>query len=121
MENGRETCNRTFVSEAACTTAKKRATLFRNHRAEKVDVNIQFSNAFINSIKRARLSVTIFRTKDDWDQNSENEILEKYDLRPTFDKEMKVYWTDSMLSFATGTALLDFAFEKFVGALEAKD
>jgi len=84
-------------------------------------LNIQFSNAFINSIERARLSVTIFRTKDDWDQNSENEILEKYDLRPTFDKEMKVYWTDSMLSFATGTALLDFAFEKFVGAFEAKD
>jgi hypothetical protein len=63
--------------------------------------------------------VIIFRAKDDWDAQSATEILEKYELRPAFDKQMKIIWTDSTLTFATGTALLDFAFEKFVAALEA--
>jgi TIR domain len=85
----------------------------------RLTLNLHFSNVFVNSIERARLKLIIFRAKDDWDDKSENEILENYDLRPTFDKEMKILWTDSTMTFATGTALIDFAFEKFVAALEA--
>ena len=61
----------------------------------------------------------IFRARDDWDDKSEIQILEQYELHPGFDKEMKVLWTDSTLTFATGAALLDFAFDKFVAALSA--
>ena len=34
------------------------------------------------------------------------QIMEKYDRRSAFDKEMKVFWSDSELTFATGRALL---------------
>ena len=63
--------------------------------------------------------MVIFRAKDDWDEESENEILEQYEFRPAFDKQMKVFWADSELTFATPTALLDFAFDRFVTLLGA--
>jgi hypothetical protein len=85
----------------------------------RLTLHVHFSNVFINSIERARLKVTIFRAKDDWDEESENEIFETYDFRPKFDKEMRVYWTDSNLTFTTTTTLVDFAFDKFATALEA--
>ncbi len=45
--------------------------------------------------------------------------MEQFELHPRFDKEMKVFWKDSDLTFANGTAILDFAFDKFVAALSA--
>jgi hypothetical protein len=89
------------------------------HGPNRLSLHLQFSNTFVNSIEYARLKMIIFRAKDDWDEQSDTKILEKYELRPVFDKQMKILWTDSTLTFATGTALLDFAFEKFVAALEA--
>jgi hypothetical protein len=86
---------------------------------KRLTLHINFSNVVVNSVDRARLKVTIFRAKDDWDEKSENQILEKYDFRPAFDKEMKVFWKDSDLTFGNGTAILDFAFDKFVAALSA--
>ena len=83
----------------------------------RLTLHLSFNNVFVNSVERASLKVTIFRAKDDWDEKSENTILERYDFRPAFDKEMKVFWTSSDLSFADGGALLDFAFDKFVSAL----
>ena len=85
----------------------------------RLTLHLNFGNVFVNSVEHASLKVTIFRARDDWDEKSENTILEKYDFRPGFDKEMKVFWTDSKLTFASATALLDFAFDKFVKALEA--
>lgn len=82
-------------------------------------LNIYFSNKYTNSLDGTGLKVTIFRARDDWDDQSKHQILEKYDLNPTFDKEMNLLWTDSTMMFSTGAALLDFAFEKFVAALSA--
>jgi hypothetical protein len=62
----------------------------------------------------------IFRDRDDWDDQSEIQIFEKYEFEPAFDKEMKVFWKNEAMTFATGTALLDFAFDKFVSILGAE-
>jgi hypothetical protein len=58
------------------------------------------------------------------DEVSFTESAPKYDadggadeLVPDFDKEMKVFWRDSTMTFSTGIALVDFAFDKFVSAL----
>ncbi len=84
---------------------------------KRLTVHLYFSNDILNSIERAKLSVRILRAKDDWDPESKIQILERYELRPAFDKEMKVFWTDSKVTFATGAALIDFAFDRFVAAL----
>jgi len=85
----------------------------------RLTLHLYFHSPVVNSIQRTVLRVTIFRGKDDWDENSEIQILEKYELKPGFDKQMKIFWRDSELTFAIGTALLDFAFDKFVSALSA--
>jgi hypothetical protein len=80
-------------------------------------LHLHFNSPFTNSIEATRLRIAIFRAADDWGDRSEMQILEKYELRPGFDREMKVFWMSSDLTFATGTALLAFAFDKFVSAL----
>ena len=82
-------------------------------------MHLHFSNVYVNTLEHARLRLMIFRAKDDWDEKSKNTTFEKYEFRPAFDKEIKVFWTDSTLSFASASALLDFAFDKFVTTLEA--
>jgi TIR domain len=82
-------------------------------------LHLHFHSPFANSIEPTKLRIAIFRAPDDWGDRSEMQILEKYELRPAFDKEMKVFWTDSELTFSNGTALLDFAFDRFVLALKA--
>jgi hypothetical protein len=82
-------------------------------------LNIYFTNKFTNSLEGTGLRVTIFRARDEWDEQSKHQILEKYDLSPMFDKEMNLLWTDSTMTFSTGAAMLDFAFDKFVAALSA--
>src|SRR5439155_15237595 len=69
------------------------------HGPRRLTLHLPFSNTFVNSIEYARLKVIIFRAKDDWDEQSETKILENYELRPAFDKQMKVLWTDSTLTF----------------------
>jgi hypothetical protein len=86
---------------------------------KRLTLHLHFSNLYSNSVERARLRVVIFRAKDDWDEQSENQILEKYEFHPAFDTGMKVFWTDSEQTFASATALLDFAFDKFITALGA--
>lgn len=86
---------------------------------KRLTMHLHFSNFYVNTLERARLKLMIFRAKDEWDEKSKNMIFEEYEFRPAFDKEMKVFWTDSILIFASATALLDFAFDKFVSALEA--
>ena len=83
----------------------------------RLTLHLHFSNDITNSLDRAVLAVRIIRARDEWDQESKINIVERYELRPAFDKEMKVFWTDSKLTFATGTALLDFTFDRFVTAL----
>jgi TIR domain len=86
---------------------------------KRLTLNLHFSNSFVNSIKGTRLRIGIFRAKDDWDENSKSQMIEKFELYPSFDKEMKVFWKNADLTFANGTAILDFAFDKFVTALSA--
>jgi TIR domain len=84
----------------------------------RLTLHLHFNSPFTNSVDRTRLQLLIFRPKDDWDQESETEIIEKHEFHPAFDKEMKVLWADSEKTFASGEALLDFAFERFVTALQ---
>jgi hypothetical protein len=114
----------TFVAELSAVKfhlpqRKNERHYFAITGPNRLTLHLYFHSPFVNSIQRTESRVTIFRAKDDWDENSEIQILDKYELQPVFDKEMRVFWTDSQLTFATGTALLDFAFDKFVTALEA--
>jgi hypothetical protein len=86
---------------------------------KRLTLHLHFSNPFGNSIEGTRLRIAIFRAKDDWDDKSKNQIMEQFELHPRFDKEMKVFWKDSDLTFVNGSAILDFAFDKFVAALSA--
>jgi TIR domain len=72
---------------------------------------------FVNSIEGARLKLGIFRWKDEWDENSKTEELEHHEFHPNFDKQMKILWVSPNLTFASPTALLDFAFDRFVNVL----
>ena len=83
-------------------------------------LSIRFDNRFVNSIEGARLRMAIFRWKDDWDENSKTEELEHYEFQPNFDKQMQILWVSPDLTFANPTALLDFAFDRFVNVLASE-
>jgi hypothetical protein len=83
-------------------------------------LNIRFDNRFVNSIEGARLRMGIFRWKDEWDENSKTEELEHHEFHPNFDKQMKILWVSPNLTFASPTALLDFAFDRFVNVLASE-
>lgn len=86
----------------------------------RLTLHLHFNSRFTNSIEGTKLQLLIFRPKDDWNEQSETEIIEKHEFHPGFDKEMKVLWANSEKTFASSGALLDFAFERFVTALQGQ-
>lgn len=84
---------------------------------KRLTLHLHFSNQYTNSLERTELAIRILRARDEWEDQSKTQILESYVLKPAFDKEMKVFWTDSKVTFSTGAALLDFAFDRFVTIL----
>jgi hypothetical protein len=86
----------------------------------RLTLDLHFGSPFTNSIERTKLQVRILRPKDDWDEQSKTEIIEKHEFQPGFDKEMKLLWENSEKTFASSGALLDFAFERFVTALHGQ-
>ena len=86
----------------------------------RLTLHLYFNTRFTNSIDGTKLQVLIFHAKDEWDQESEIKIIEKHDLHPSFDKEMKLQWSDSKKTFVSNEAVLDFAFDRFVTALQRK-
>jgi hypothetical protein len=87
---------------------------------QRLTLNIYFGNLYTNSLDGTSLKVTVFRAKDEWEPESKHEILEKYDLKPMFDKEMNLLWANSGMTLSAGAAVLDFAFDKFVSRLSAQ-
>jgi hypothetical protein len=86
-----------------------------------LSMHLWFQAHAVNSVQSCELLVYFYRQKDFFDDDAEQTgTLQHFEFRPWFDRELKIYWQGNGKIFASGSALLDFAFSHFADLIRAK-
>jgi hypothetical protein len=80
----------------------------------RLSLRFFFQHEFTNSLRGCELSIDIARLNE---QNSWEATFELLRLVPKFDREFNVYWESRDKTFNDGSAILDFAFDRFAETL----
>lgn len=83
----------------------------------RVSMHVRYDSEVSNSIEYCKFTVGFFRDKSIFDSGSDYETIQKSEFKPMYDREFKVFWQNETMTFSTGDALLDYAFERFADLL----
>ena len=83
----------------------------------RLSLRFNFEHHYTNSLEGSCLFIDIICLGSVRDDTSEV-TLEQYELIPKFDQEFNVYWESRDKTFNDGTAILNFAFDRFAEILK---